>query len=196
MNKSNTSQLISVVIPIYNAEDTLRECVQSVLRQSYPDYELILVDDGSSDNSSTICDEYAKGAWIAFVDSDDQLEPHALEKFSERIDEQTDIIFGNGSSLSIPETKTIGIQNFRHLAVLGEGTIGVPWGSLFRKELLTPYIFDLPKELEMGEDYIYWLRMIFTTERPVAVIKEKASNTPATTFIGQLHIARCSISSA
>ena len=198
MNKSNTSHLISVVIPIYNAEDTLRECVQSVLRQSYPDYELILVDDGSSDNSSTICDEYAnlvnvtiihqqnkgrtaarhegvknaKGAWIAFVDSDDQLEPHALEKFSERIDEQTDIIFSNGLSLPIPETKTIGIQNFRHLAVLGEGTIGVPWGSLFRKELLTPYIFDLPKELEMGEDYIYWLRMIFTTERPVAVIKE------------------------
>ena len=131
MNKSNTSQLISVVIPIYNAEDTLRECVQSVLRQSYPDYELILVDDGSSDNSSTICDEYAnlvnvtiihqqnkgrtaarhegvknaKGAWIAFVDSDDQLEPHALEKFSERIDEQTDIIFSNGLSLPIPEPK-------------------------------------------------------------------------------------------
>ena len=67
MNKSNTSQLISVVIPIYNAEDTLRECVQSVLRQSYPDYELILVDDGSSDNSSTICDEYVNLVNVTIV---------------------------------------------------------------------------------------------------------------------------------
>lgn len=198
MDKGNISRLISVVIPVYNAEDTLRACVQSVLAQSYPDFELILVDDGSPDKSSTICDEYkilgnvtvihqenkgrtaarhegvkqAKGEWIAFVDADDELEPYALARFAERIDVGTDIVFGNGQSLPVPETDAIEIHTFRHLAVLGEGTIGVPWGSLFRKELLTPYVFDLPKELEMGEDYIYWLRMIFNTTRPVAVIKE------------------------
>lgn len=198
MDKEKTFDVISVVIPIYNAEDTLRACIQSVLVQSYFKFELILVDDGSIDNSGTICDEYAdndkitiihqqnkgrtaaryegvkqaKGEWITFVDADDELEQYALARFSERINTDTDIIFGNGQSLSIPYRKNIEIHTFRHLAVLGEGTIGVPWGSLFRKKLLTPFVFDLPKELEMGEDYIYWLRMIFHTERPVAIIKE------------------------
>lgn len=198
MDKEKTFDVISVVIPIYNAEDTLRACIQSVLVQSYFKFELILVDDGSIDNSGTICDEYAdndkitiihqpnkgrtaaryegvkqaKGEWITFVDADDELEQYALARFSERINNDTDIIFGNGQSLSIPYRKNIEIHTFRHLAVLGEGTIGVPWGSLFRKKLLKPFVFDLPKELEMGEDYIYWLRMIFHTERPVAIIKE------------------------
>lgn len=198
MDKEKTFDVISVVIPIYNAEDTLRACIQSILVQSYFKFELILVDDGSIDNSGTICDEYAdndkitiihqpnkgrtaaryegvkqaKGEWITFVDADDELEQYALARFSERINNDTDIIFGNGQSLSIPYRKNIDIHTFRHLAVLGEGTIGVPWGSLFRKKLLKPFVFDLPKELEMGEDYIYWLRMIFHTERPVAIIKE------------------------
>lgn len=50
----------SVVIPVYNVEKYLRECVDSVLSQSFEDYEIILVDDGSKDSSGTICDEYAK----------------------------------------------------------------------------------------------------------------------------------------
>lgn len=51
---------ISVVIPVYNVEKTLRRCVESVLRQTFKNYEIILVDDGSPDNSGKICDEYAK----------------------------------------------------------------------------------------------------------------------------------------
>lgn len=90
--------LISVIVPVYNAESTLSECVGSILGQKYKDFELILVDDGSKDSSPQICDEYAhdngqvivfhkpnggvssarnhgldhaRGKWIAFVDSDD-----------------------------------------------------------------------------------------------------------------------------
>lgn len=111
MEKENTPHLITVIIPVYNAEDTLRACVQSVLEQSYPEFELILVDDGSPDKSGVICDEYtshdnvtiihqqnkgrtaaryegvklAKSEWITFVDADDELEPYALSRFSERI---------------------------------------------------------------------------------------------------------------
>lgn len=52
--------LFSIVVPIFNIQEYLRECVESILSQTFLDYELILVDDGSTDESSKICDEYAK----------------------------------------------------------------------------------------------------------------------------------------
>ncbi|MBD5356433.1 MAG: glycosyltransferase [Bacteroides sp.] len=94
--------LISVIIPVYNAEKYLKRCVNSVLAQTYPNIEIILINDGSTDNSQTICEEYsrlfpsikslnknnggqssarnvglnsAKGEYIGFIDSDDWIAP-------------------------------------------------------------------------------------------------------------------------
>ena len=50
---------ISVIIPVYNAESTLRHCVDSVLAQTFTDFECLLINDGSKDKSGEICDEYA-----------------------------------------------------------------------------------------------------------------------------------------
>ena len=52
--------IISVIVPVYNVESYLHRCVDSILNQTYKDFELILVDDGSPDNCPIICDEYAK----------------------------------------------------------------------------------------------------------------------------------------
>ena len=98
----------SIIVPVYNAEKYLSECIESILGQSFDDYELILIDDGSKDISKDICDEYARkdsrikvihknnegvsitrqrgvefsrGEYLCFADADDKLDKHCLESF-------------------------------------------------------------------------------------------------------------------
>ena len=52
--------LISIVVPVYNVEKYLKKCIQSIINQTYKNLEIILVDDGSTDNSGKICDEFAQ----------------------------------------------------------------------------------------------------------------------------------------
>ena len=98
---------ISVIVPVYRVEKYLNDCIDSILAQTFADFELILVDDGSPDSCPALCDAAAardsrirvlhqknrglsgarnagldivRGRWLAFVDSDDMLLPQALEK--------------------------------------------------------------------------------------------------------------------
>ena len=104
--------LISVIVPVYNVENYIRECIDSILAQTLSFFELILVDDGSKDDSGRICDEYkaadnrirvvhkkngglssarnrgldeAVGDYVCFIDSDDSVRPDFLEKLYEGI---------------------------------------------------------------------------------------------------------------
>lgn len=107
--------LISVIVPVYNVEDYLERCLDSLLMQTYPRIEIILVDDASQDKSAALCDGYAarnkqvqavhfpknrgpsaarnqgilqaQGEYISFVDADDQVEKELLEKLYESMTE-------------------------------------------------------------------------------------------------------------
>lgn len=59
-NKNDMNPKISVIVPVYNAEKYLNRCIDSILAQTFTDFELLLINDGSKDKSGEICDEYSK----------------------------------------------------------------------------------------------------------------------------------------
>lgn len=110
----NKLPCISVIIPVYNTEKYLGDCIDSVISQTYKNLQIILIDDGSSDNSGQICDEYARndnriivvhkenggvsrarndalklstGEYIGFVDSDDTIHPQMFEALYRNLSE-------------------------------------------------------------------------------------------------------------
>lgn len=114
---------ISVIVPVYNSEQKLNRCIDSVLTQDFEDFEFILIDDGSTDGSTSICDEYAAydkrikvihkenggvssarniglnhalGDWIVFIDSDDSFKKDHLSKMLKAAEQDSciDMVFG------------------------------------------------------------------------------------------------------
>lgn len=111
---------LSIIIPVYNTEKYLQQCINSILESTFSDYELLLVDDGSTDKSGRICDEYvgkderirvfhqenggvskarnvgidnAKAPWITFIDADDWISETFLENLYEVVEEHPDVDF-------------------------------------------------------------------------------------------------------
>ena len=130
----NNEDLVSVIVPVYNAEKTIERCAKSILNSSYKNIELILVDDGSKDTSPIICDRLAtndrrvkvihqsnkraaaarnvgldnsSGAWISFVDSDDYID----EKFIEELYTKASI---NNAQIAVSSVQVIpnGVFNY------------------------------------------------------------------------------------
>ena len=112
-------ELISVIVPVYNVEKYLRRCIDSILAQTYSNLEIILVDDGSTDNCGKICDDYSKidsrikvihqdnsgvssarnaglksstGQYITFIDSDDYVDMAYIKTMANHMTEEVDIV--------------------------------------------------------------------------------------------------------
>ena len=127
--------LISIIVPIYNIEQYLRRCIESILLQTYHEFELLLIDDGSTDESGCICDEYVRkdyrvktfhkpnggvssarnfgvlkssGDWICFIDSDDWIDVDFLDNYIQHIKNNCDLyIQGFYSNYPDKEIKTV-----------------------------------------------------------------------------------------
>ena len=192
---------ISVIVPVYGGEKYLGECIESILCQTFKDFELLLLDDGSPDRSGEICDEYArkdgrirvlhkeneginatrrrgvheaKGEWVAFCDDDDTMEPDALESMYSLTDE-TDIV----TSFSILPDKRLpenaGLFCCRKAFLSGELS-PTPWAKLYKRKLLTDDVFDFPREIDGEEDMIMNTRLFFKTNVPPKVLYRHVYN--------------------
>ena len=131
---SNLHPIITIIVPVYNTEQYLTKCLDSIVSQTFTDFEVLLIDDGSTDGSGKICERYsrfdnrfitihqlnqglwasrnnglqqARGKYIAFVDSDDYIHPQMLELLYEAI-RQSDYDFSMARYQAVVENELVG----------------------------------------------------------------------------------------
>lgn len=169
--------LLSIVVPVYNVENFLRSCLSSILSSSFKDFELLLVDDGSLDNSGKICDEYAlkdsrvlvyhrqnsgvssarnyglrmaSGEWVTFIDSDDFISTTFLEGLLSPVIKGERIDFVQGGCVSWLNNHVEGItQSYEYY-------VGDNPGYLFNhfRGLVVSKLFRLSK-IKKNEEELY-----------------------------------------
>lgn len=184
---------ISIIVPIYNAEKYIESCIQSIINQTYPLWELVLVDDGSLDSSGTICDEYAvkeprikvihqcnqgvsaarksgfeksTGEWICFVDADDVIANDYIKE-----------LISNSSNVDIvhahmQKDQYISAQEYVSL-LLKNNTYNGPVYKLFHRNLISTDCFTFPKEINHGEDTLMNLVIALRNTKKIKCIKYK-----------------------
>ena len=180
MHNQSTTPTISVIVPVYNTEKYLRRCIDSVLAQTYADFELLLIDDGSKDKSGEICDEYAQkdarvrvfhkenggvvqarrigveqshGEYIYFLDSDDTILPDALELMCNYMTNGVDVVVfdsKHNGDCSSVEYAKL-LLNYKDWAV---------WGKLYKRIHFDEGVFEIPDFIRVGEDFLINLNLL------------------------------------
>ena len=168
----SVEDLISIVVPVYNVADYLKECVDSLLAQKYKNVEIILVDDGSTDTSGKICDKYskknrnirvihqkngglsaarnkglsvAKGKYICFVDSDDYVLPGYLDEMLKVAKKENADICVCGFDETIPQGKTISGQDATIQFLTRQENLDIlAWNKLYRLSIFKNFDITYP----------------------------------------------------
>lgn len=194
--------LIGVIVPVYKVEKYIAECIESILAQTYTNFRLILVDDGTPDNAGNICDEYAKKdsritvihqvnagvtrarargveeandcEFIMFVDSDDSININTIEELSSHMTEDTDIVINERKFI----TSKIKTSDYIHALLASESNINTsPWSKLYRRKMFNCETFNIPRSIVVGEDLIMNVRLCFSSNKEkIAVTSQKLYN--------------------
>lgn len=198
--------MISVIVPVYNTEQYLPRCIDSILSQSFTDFELLLVDDGSTDGCGKICDSYAekdsrirvfhkendgvssarnlgldnaKGEWICFVDSDDELMPNGIRMMAEGISDEVDLVmagynkYGDNNSLiySLDALKALIIDKKQAIKEMFSPSDyvyqGYICGKLFRMNEVMKRGIRFSKDIYFNEDRLFITQFICLSERNI-----------------------------
>jgi len=178
---------ISVIIPVYNASTTIIQCLESVIKQTKPVYEIIVIDDGSTDNTLFIVTRFkesnkidnliiisqsnsgpskarnkgikkAVGNWIAFLDSDDKWLPDKIEKQVAVIEQNKDVSIIGTAFLSKDKNYYKKSEQIGFKKMLFKNRF-LTSTVLVRKEVVSKFLFD--EKLSYAEDQKLWLNIIY-----------------------------------
>ena len=194
---------ISIIVPVYNVKEYLHRCIDSILVQSYTNFELLLIDDGSPDNCGQICDEYAakdsrvrvfhkenggvssarnlgldnaSGEWIAFVDSDDYVDVDYLaELVAYTTLDNVDFVVTLNTISNYTKDNHI-VLNHDDLILFSLYKFqdyGQPWGKLFRNEIIKKFSLRYNSQVHIVEDFIFVLYYLQEIDDIVLLTSDK-----------------------
>lgn len=201
-NPNSYNPKISIIVPVYNVEKYLHRCLNSIIVQTFTNWECILVDDGSFDDSGNICEEYkvkdsrfkvvhkknggvssarnygiksAKGEWIYFSDSDDELYPDCLESLLTNIENDTCLVMAgyddidlNGKQRNLPialfNEKLTHEEAIRRLFIPKYyGYEGYLWCKLFKRYEIINKQLTFRENIAFNEDCLFILQFLLAT---------------------------------
>ncbi len=197
-NRNYPPQTVSCIVPVYDVGSVIHKCIDSLLAQTYWHLEIIIVDDGSTDGSSQICDEYAKadkritvihqdncgvskarneglkratGDRIMFVDADDETSPTLV---ADLVAEDADLVTGgfrsNQCQISLPHSR-YDLDEIPHYYATHFHRLysTVPWGKLYRRSIITDNSITFDSNLRLGEDLIFNLQYLLHCSSVVTI---------------------------
>lgn len=194
------SPKITIIVPIYNAEKCLSHCLDSILAQDFTDFELLLINDGSTDSSKKICDKYrsqdsrihvfhkvnggvssarnigidnASGDWITFCDADDYVNPSWLNVFAENCIGQDLVVQGfvtDRSDIAVGVDYKGNAQDCFWL-LHRKFILGYVWVKLFRHDIIGKYHIRFNEDFRFLEDEDFVVRYL-SVIRNVACVKK------------------------
>ncbi|APG72384.1 glycosyltransferase [Lactobacillus delbrueckii subsp. jakobsenii ZN7a-9 = DSM 26046] len=210
------SSLVSVIVPVYNVEKYLTQCIESLIEQSYKNMEILLIDDGSTDSSGKLCDRYAqeyaniftyhkknsglgltrnygleriKGDYVTFVDSDDYLDPEAINQLVCGLDSgKNDTVIGGFTKIT-DKGKKLYVESYFEKVVnndncysqifchmLGSSPVGHDsikasvWNVLYSTKIIKENNISFVSEREYISEDIVWDSDYFKYSKSVKVI--------------------------
>lgn len=186
-NYAGTSIGVSIIVPVYNKEKFIADCIDSLISQTYVSIEIILVDDGSHDRSWDIIKKYSKidnrvvpvhqenagvsaarnagldraqGKWICFVDADDYLPKDGIQILVEH-GEKSNADIVNANATRVEDDKQFKIFNFNNEIVKGNIYPRLvhfaPWAQLFKRSIIEEHHLRYVKGLAYSEDNVFIL---------------------------------------
>lgn len=203
--------MISIIVPVYKVEKYIRKCIESILNQTYKHFELILVDDGSPDNSGAICDEYAemdsrvkvlhqenagqasarnagleiaKGDYISFVDSDDTIETNMLEILAEMLEiHGCDIAMCGHRIVRENEETKLSVQEYKVELMDIEALWNEIFGSLNNAVWNKLFKRDLLDDIRFPLDLVHGEDLIFNLEYLIKCKMGAINRTPCYNYL-------------
>lgn len=184
--------MVSVIVPVYNVEEYLPRCIESILGQVCADVELILVDDGSSDGSGGICDRYADeddrvktihthnrgvssarntgldeahGEWIVFVDADDYVSPRYISDMIDAAGDSDIVVSGWYQGDTKRKFPDINILRDNYLEVFTQKAFLNIWAKLIKREAIERAGTRFEEMAKWAEDSIFFIKVLLQTNK-------------------------------